>query len=299
MRLVVLLGVALLSACGSSSSSGGFGDNGDNGRGDASTNPTGDGGTINTGDASFSLDGAVVDSGTPVGEVWAHSAGTLYKLEPFSKVTTRIGDFNGCSGSVIDIALDKNGQMYGTTPGSLEQIDKHTAKCTTINSNNSYPNSLTFVPAGTLDPNQEVLVGFEGDQYVRIDPATGNKSTVGSLNPNSTGKTFLSSGNVVSIIGDKTYLTVKVTPDLGSDGIIEVDPKTGKALKLIGATGQQDIFGLGYWAGTAYGFTNGGQIFAIDLMTGKSTNIPIPNPPAGLSFWGAGVTTAAPISPPK
>lgn len=298
--LVLLVASAAIAGCGSSTSSGGtFGGEPDASAAGGDAGADSGSGNVGIGDASFQHDGSSSDAGAPVGEVWAHSAGTLYKLEPFSKTTTRIGDFSGCAGQMIDIALDKDGQMYGTTFISLEKIDKATAKCTTIRSNGSYPNSLAFVPKGTLDPNVEVLVGFEQDQYVRIDLATGNKTTVGSLNPNSTGMTFVSSGDVVSIINDKTYLTVKATPDLGSDAIIEVDPVSGKALKLIGATGQADIFGLGYWAGTAYGFTNAGEIFAIDLTNGKSTSIPIPNPPAGLSFWGAGVTTAAPTNVPR
>jgi hypothetical protein len=292
--------LASLAACGSNGDGSHFLDV-DAGEGGGASGGDGasaglDGGTL--GDASFATDSAANDAGAKVGEVYAHSADTLYKLEPYSKVTTVIGPFRGCAGQVIDIALDKNGQMYGTTFSSLEKIDKATAQCVTV-AQGAYPNSLTFVPVGTLDANAEALVGFEGDQYVRIDTTSGQKTTVGSLNPNATGKTYVSSGDVVSIIGDKTYLTVKVTPSMNADALIEVDPKTGKALKLIGSTGQQDIFGLAYWAGTAYGFTNSGLIFALDLTTGQSTNIPIPGAPPGLSFWGAGVTTAAPTVVPK
>jgi hypothetical protein len=250
------------------------------------------------GDGGLIGDGAMADAGQKVGEVYAHSAGTLYKLEPFSKSTVAIGEFKNCAGSVIDLALDATGQMYATTFASLERVDKKTAACTTV-ARGSYPNSLTFVPLGTLDPNDEALVGFEGASYVRIDLATGKKTVVGSLNPNSLGGTFTSSGDVVSIIGDKTYLTAKSTPAGSGDVLLEIDPKTGKALRKIGETGVDDLFGLGYWAGTAYAFSNAGQIFAIDLANGKATSVPIPNAPAQLSFWGAGVTTAAPLEPPR
>src|SRR5262249_41241471 len=159
--LLFVLGGSLVACGSSSSSSGAFGGDSDASvGGDASGdggNGTGNGNGI--GDASFQHDGSSSDAGPPVGGGWAHSAGTLYNLEPFSKTTTRIGDFSGCAGQMIDIALDKDGQMYGTTFISLEKIDKTTAKCTTIKSNGSYPNSLAFVPKGTLDPNVEVLVG--------------------------------------------------------------------------------------------------------------------------------------------
>jgi len=68
---------------------------------------------------------------------------------------------------------------------------------------------------------------------------------------------------------------------------------------LIGQTGFPRLWGLGYWGGVAYGFSDTGQLCEIDLSTGHGTSIPFPNPPSGLSFWGAGVTTAAPIEIPK
>jgi hypothetical protein len=292
MRLAALFYVAL-AGCSSVSGSGFRNDAaapaGDNDGGDLGAES--DGGLIGDGATS-------ADAGQKVGEVYAHSASTLYKLEPFSKNTVIIGAFKNCAGSVIDLALDATGQMYATTSGSLERVDKSTATCTTV-ARGSYPNSLTFVPLGTLDPNDEALVGFEGASYVRIDLKTGNKSQVGSLNPNSLGATFTSSGDVVSIIGDKTYLTAKASPAATGDVLIEVDPQTGKALRRIGDTGVDDLFGLGYWAGTAYAFSNAGKIFAVDLSNGKTTPVPIPNAPAQLSFWGAGVTTAAPLEPPR
>jgi len=48
----------------------------------------------------------------------------------------------------------------------------------------------------------------------------------------------------------------------------------------------------------AYGFSEGGELCEIDLGTGKGTKIAIANL-SGLSFWGAGVTTSAPIEMPK
>jgi hypothetical protein len=57
-----------------------------------------------------------------------------------------------------------------------------------------------------------------------------------------------------------------------------------------------DVFGLAFWAGTAYGFDNGGDVFSINVQNGTlvTTPIAVPNPPPGLQFWGAGSTTAAP-----
>jgi hypothetical protein len=245
-----------------------------------------------------------------LGEVYGHSKTTLYKLEPYSKVVSVVGNFDclppalGNSG-MWDIAIDKGGKMVGSTNdglgrGTLVTIDPATARCQIVGQG-VYPNSLAFVPAGTVLPADEALVGYNDASYVRIDLATGAVVELGSLNPNPTGERWESSGDIVSIIGGGTYLTVrpKGTTSGQVDSIVEIDPKTGQATRLIGNTGFSDLWGLGYWAGVAYAFSAGGQLVEIDLMTGAGLPIPLGAIPAGLSFWGAGTTTAAPIAPPR
>ena len=264
-------------------------------------NPDGSGGGF--ADAAPEPDSAVPS----VGEVYAHSDTMLYKLEPISKTVTIIGTFDclESSGSMWDIALDKDGDMFGSTNGSsasLVHITKSTAHCEIVVHADSLPNSLAFVPAGTLEPTEEVLVGFDRSSYVRIDKLTGDVQQIGSLNPNNTGASWESSGDIVSIIGDKTYATVKPYDggtSYGTDTIVEIDPVTGQATKVIGNTGFYGLWGLGYWGGIAYGFSEGGELCQIDLTTGAGQTIAIPNLSSGLSFWGAGVTTAAPIEMPK
>ncbi|MFW5741557.1 MAG: hypothetical protein ACOC1F_14480 [Myxococcota bacterium] len=253
-------------------------------------------------------DGAVAPL---TGEVYAHSDSTLYKLEPLSKSVSVIGDFDciGASGSgsgMWDIAIDKDGNMFGSANGlsgaSLVRVMKGNAHCEVVVTASSLPNSLAFIPAGILDPTDEVLVGFDRNKYVRIDKLTGDLQEIGSLNPNATGQVWESSGDIVSIIDDKTYATVKPYlggTSYGTDTIVEVDPKTGEALRVIGNTGFYGLWGLGYWGGVAYGFSESGQLCEIDLTSGVGVQIPIPNLPADISFWGAGVTTAAPIDVPK
>ena len=251
---------------------------------------------------------AIGENAPPVGEVYAHSADTLYQLDPVSMTVTIVGQFS-CVGDTSgglgmwDIALDKNGKMFGSlqlsfNQGALVSIDPSSAACSILVQGSSFPNSLAFIPAGLLDPDQEVLVGFDVDDYVRIDTGTGKLQSIGGLNPNNLGKTLESSGDIVSIIGDKTYATVIDANGTGSDMIVELDPVTGKAIKLIGQTGYYKIWGLGYWGGTAYGFNEPGKLIEIDLSTGegieRATNLP-----GQVSFWGAGVTTAAPIVMPK
>ena len=226
-----------------------------------------------------------------IAEVYGHSPDTLYRLDPDTKAVTTVGDFQGCSG-VIDIALDKDSKLLGASFGGLYAIDKGNAHCTLI-ANGSYPNSLSFVPAGTVDPDKEALVGYLGSTYVRIDPQTGSVSNIGALSGG-----YASSGDIVSVKGGKSYLTVNGNGC--GDCIVEVNPSTGDLVKNWGPVGHGAVYGLAFWAGKAYGFDDAGEIFEIDFaMDGSKVTtsiIPIPGNPS-LQFWGAGSTTSAPVVP--
>jgi hypothetical protein len=282
---------------------------------DAGTGAVGDGGSSGPLPSS---DAGDAGAGTAApGEVFGHSADTLYKLEPISKTVTVVGKFSGVDTScgigegMWDIALDKDGNMYGsvaiaggdctTIAGEMVKIDKTTGTTTELGTSaGAFPNSLSFVPAGTIDPTNEVLVGYNSDAYLRIDPTTGATTTIGNLNPNSTGQTWYSSGDIVSIIGGKTYLTATLDPSgSANDSILEVDPVHGTALNVIGQVGFGKVWGLGFWAGTAYGFDEGGDLFSIDLTSGASTPIPLGGGISNVSFYGAGNTTAAPLTQPR
>lgn len=261
---------------------------------------SGQGGMPGTGGAggdgggfTFPMDGGG-GGGPPMqpGEVYGHSYNTLYKLEPYSKQVTVIGPFQGCT-SVIDIAIDKDSKIIGTTSSGLYWIDKTNAKCTLIASG-SYPNSLSFVPAGTLDANAEALVGYQGSNYIRINTTTGQITQIGAI-----GSGYTSSGDIVSVQNGGTYLTVKGNGC--GDCLLQVDPKTGAMVKYWGPVGYGSVFGIAYWAGSVYGFTDAGQLFEMAFINGQlvsSGEIMIPGKPNGLSFWGAGSTTIAPVEPP-
>lgn len=304
MLLREIFGVALLVASlGCSATRQPAGNGGSGGEGGGSGGAGAGGGSGGAGVGSSGGGGAGVGGlggfggsggGLPIGEteVFGHSAATLYRLDPVTKEVTTVGAFQGCPTSVIDVALDKAGSMIGTTYDGLYAIEKTTAKCTLIASGD-FPNSLSFVPEGTVDPAVEALVGFEGSTYVRIDTKTGQKQTLGTLNGG-----YVSSGDVVSVIGGGTYLTVFGGPEGCNDCIIEVDPKTGAFVKNVGALGYSGVYGLAFWGGSAYGFAESGDLFQIDLTNATTTAISIPGAPSDLSFYGAGSSTSAPLEPP-
>lgn len=246
-----------------------------------------------------------------VGEVYAHSDITLYKFNPVAGDFAAVGDFSCLKGTdgvaeMLDIAIDRAGNMVGTAAmsehatitGRLVTVDKMTAACTVLRTG-SYPNSLAFVPIGTVLPDREALVGYVNDAYVMINPDTGMVSGIGNLNAPGAANPWMSSGDIVSIVGGGTYVTIipkgSVTADPAGDRIAEVDPATGTIKRVIGATGAAGLFGLGYWGGIAYGFSNTGLLVKIDLATGSGTPVPITGAPA-TGFYGAGTTTVAPIT---
>jgi hypothetical protein len=289
IALVLVAPAVLTFACGGSNSpSSGFTAPGAD---DAGTAPVVDASTdspsIVPSDASF---GADIGPSNRPSEVYGNSPDTLYKLDPDTKAVEVVGTFDGCS-QIIDIALDKDSRLFGTTSTTLVSIDRKTAKCSEI-ARGSYPNSLSFVPAGTLDPSVEALVGYEGDSYVRIDPLTGAKTTVGSI-----GGGLASSGDIVSVKGGGTYLTV--TGVNCKDCLIEVNPATGALVKNWGSVQHAQVFGLAFWAGKVYGFDNAGELFEVTFNGAAiaTSAIAIPSKPTDLVFWGAGSTTSAPITP--
>ncbi len=273
-----MLAALHLAACSSSGRGSGFGEE------DGGAPGGGDGGP------SFGGDGGAREGGlAQVAEVYGHSADTLYRLDPDTKAVTTV-PFKGCD-TVVDIALDEASNLFGTSYNSLYRIDRATGACTEI-SRGSYPNSLSFVPRGTVDANQEALVGYEGDTYVRIDTKTGTKTKVGTLVGGLT-----SSGDIVSVKGGPTYLTVKSSGC--DDCLVEVNPANGSLVKNWGSIKHTDVFGLAFWNGKVYGFDKAGALFEVSLAGGAISvkAIPIPGAPAGLSFFGAGSTTAAPVGP--
>lgn len=261
-------------------------------------------------DGSPLADGFAADLDPRVGEVYAHSELTLYRFDPVAGTFATVGDFSCLKGTegvalMLDIAIDRGGNMVGTAAmsehtvitGRLVSINRMTAACEVLRTG-SYPNSLAFVPIGTVLSDREALVGYVNDAYVMINPDTGTVSTIGNLNAVAAPNPWMSSGDIVSIVGGGTYVTIipkgSLSADPQGDRIAEVDPATGAIVRVIGATGAAGLYGLGYWGGVAYGFSSSGLLVKIDLRTGAGTPVPITGAPAA-GFYGAGTTTVAPI----
>lgn len=292
----VLSSMALLAALGGckagTTGSGGAGGDGSSGTmSTAATLASGStGADMSTG--AFMTGSSSTGGEMQIAEVFGHSANTLYRLDPDTKAVTTVGNFSNCGGQVIDIALDKDSNLVATTDGGIYSVDRMTAKCTEIQSG-GYPNSLSFIPAGTLDANAEALVGYEGDQYEQINPSTGQITKIGSP----WGNKLISSGDIVSVKDGPTFLTVySLDNTCPTDCLVEVDPKNGKMIKNWGPLGYSEVYGIAFWAGSVYGFDASGDLFEVKFDNGVLSTTAV-NAPSGVSWYGAGSTTSAPPIP--
>lgn len=241
------------------------------------------------GDGGDGADGAGPDAAPagPTGEIIAHSADTLYRLDPVTRDLDPIGPIGWPAGhagdEMTDIAIDSTGQAIALSFTDIYRVDLATAQCTWLASLGGADfNGLSFLPKGVLDPDAEALVasGLDGNLY-RLDPFDGSSQLIGSY-----GGALASSGDIVSVAGFGTVATV--TGAGADDALAAIDPATGAAT-IIGSTGVQGLWGLAFWGDTVFGFSDAGDIVAIDPQTGAATPIATLN----TSFWGAGVATDA------
>ena len=247
-----------------------------------------------TGDGGMQPDsGNGGDGGGTSGEtiyVYAHSATTLYRVDPDTLQVQMVGDFNwGSVGSdqMTDIAVDKNGQMIGVSYSRVYKVDPTTAVTSLLSSSLSGTfNGLSFVPAEVLGlTGDDVLVGTENSdgKVFRVDPTTGAATEVGDMMGG-----YTSSGDLVAVAGFGTMQTV---PGASGDVLARLAPQTFAATPVGGGTGYSEIWGIAFFKDQIYGFTNGGAFVLIDPNTGAATMVSN----SGIAWWGAAVTTIAPV----
>ena len=222
--------------------------------------------------------------------VYAHSQSQLYRVDPETLQVSLVGAFGWPNGndSMTDIAIDKAGNMIGVSYTRVYAVNKDTAVCTFLaNLSATTFNGLSFVPPLSPDPTaEEILVGAEGgtgDVY-QIDPTTGAQTYLGSY-----GGGLGSSGDIVSVRGFGTVATV-TSLSSANDQLARIDTGTWNAT-VIGDTGFDEIWGLGFWGDKVYGFTDTNKFLLIDVNTGAGTEVET----SPTNWWGAGVTTSAPV----
>lgn len=276
-RAVLLSALAPALACGASdrqspSSEAGGADAGGEGGGGGGGGGPGD-------------DGADAAPAASVTYVFAHSDQELYRVDPDTLDIQLVGRFGWSDGhdEMTDIAIDRDGRMIGISYDRVYVVNSDTASTSYLADLDRNFNGLSFLP-DSAQPEREILIGAAQDGSVyEIDPASGASTPRGNY-----GGGMGSSGDIVSVAGFGTAATV--TMDLwGSDQLVRVD--SDSSADLIGDTGVQDLWGLGFWGDKVYGFAEDGSFVLLDVGTGEAQLIER----AGVAWWGAGVTTQAEV----
>jgi len=251
------------------------------------------------------------DIGKPDWKLYAHDQTTLVVIDPLTLGSkppmTKVGKFTFDASipinerSINDIAITPDDKLYAVSKTYLYRVDPLTAKLTKItevrdkSSQKPPPNvALTFEKSGRL-------LASDIDGALRRIHYTGtSKGLVEDIG--SYGNSQGSSGDLVAILDGTVYgVSQKGSGATETNNkLIQVDTKTGKATP-IGSIGHGYVWGLAYWAGVIYGFTNEyktkpgtGKLLKIDPLTGKGTLL-MEYPYYPYSFWGAAVTPLAPI----
>ena len=240
------------------------------------------------------IDASTIDAAWQV-YVYAHSPTALYRVDPDTYAITLVGNFgwpaNVVSDSMTDLAIDKNGRMIGVSFTAVYEIDPATAKATQLSSmlQGGGFNGLSFVPASVLgQTGDDVLVATRnGDgKAFRVDPMTGQITQIGDM-----GGTFVSSGDLVGV---DNFGVVQTVPGSGGghDRLVTLASNSFAATPVGNAdTGYNNIWGIAYWKNKVFGFTAQGEFILIDTATGVGTLVSS----NGVAWWGAAVTTEAPV----
>ncbi len=247
-------------------------------------------GDVDSGVGRADASDSPVDGTQPVTTfVYAHTASTLYRVDPESLAITMVGDFQFSTGSdqITDIAIDKAGTLIGISFTGVYRIDPATAVATRLSSDLAGTfNGLSFVPADQLgQTGDDVLVATRNSNgaVFRVDPATGATTQIGNMG------NFASSGDLVSVAGFGTLQTADNGPS--ADRLVRLAPQSFAATAVGSTIGYADIWGIAYWKDKVFGFTEAGQFITIDPTTGIGTLVQSNGP----RWWGAAVTTLAPV----
>lgn len=242
--------------------------------------------------------GPPVDGGPRLDNVliYAHSREVLYSFSPYTNTVEEIGPFmlpgDDEPTSIIDLAVNAEGEVYVSGYDSLFRVDPETARLTLVGDFDVDASffALTFLGAGIIRP-VETLIGATNDgAYYEIDPTDASTQELGEY-PDG----WISSGDIVSV-GGRAFATLKDPDNLEAPDVlaeITFSASGSSTVRELGSTRFRQLFGLGSWGDSLYGFSNSGELVRLDPDTGRGTIVSITT---GIeSYWGAGVTTVAPI----
>ena len=242
--------------------------------------------------------GPIPDSGPRLDNVliYAHSRETLYTFSPYTNTVDEIGPFmlpgETEPTSVIDLAVNADGDVYVSGYDALYRVDPETAALTHVGDFDVDESffALTFLGEGVIRPVETLIGATNEGVYYEIDPTDASTQRLGQY-PDG----WISSGDIVSV-GGRAFATLKDPDNLDAPDVlaeITFTASGSSTVRELGSTFFRQLFGLGSWGDSLYGFSNSGELVRLDPDTGRGTIVSITT---GIdSYWGAGVTTTAPI----
>ncbi len=228
------------------------------------------------------------------GLIYAHTSSTLYAWNPESGDLIMVGPFgwpaDGGGHQMTDIAIDYDGLLFGVTFDRVYRCSAINAECIVLATLPSSFNGLTVVPAGSVDPEKESLIGIGNNGSWNLVEPQGNLATITTLG--SYGSGYTSSGDAYSVEGQGTFAAVNSNSFFGGDVLVKVDASNGQVLGEVGElAGYANVYGLAGDGYNSYAFDSSGAILELDIDTG--TVEVVLSASQGESWWGAGVTTRA------
>ncbi len=225
-------------------------------------------------------------------KIYAHSSGALSTVDVFDYTVASVGNFtwpnDGGSHQMTDVAIDRWGVLYGVTFDSVYVCNPTSAQCFFLAKLNGSYNGLTWIPAGTLDPDKDSLIAITNTgtwNHLKIMNGQVTAVQLGTY-----GAGYTSAGDAFSIEGVGTYAAVNKNGQ-NSTIIVAVDPLNGKVLSELAVTqGYNSVFGLAGWQGLIIAFDSSKAMIKIDPQTKVVTNLGVKN----VAWWGAGVGTLLP-----
>lgn len=284
-------------------------------------------------------DSAMPDAPALPQPVYAHTNTTLFQIDPGTGAATSIGAFDCIGGSaqdtaMTDLAVDHGGTLWGISAHNIYQLSiqgttVHCASTIALPAQSTTFYGLSFAPAGTLDPNADVLVAADTAGALWAVNAQGQVTEHGTFGTVPTddghghtyanaGKAWELSGDIVMIANHGTpvgYATVRDCPNPPSavgcdvvDTLVALDmtafaqPGTqtitasvrGETVKSAGCTGAAasygSLFGIALAGGSVIGFSHMGAVVQLSETDGSAC---IVGTASGNLWSGGGTSTAA------
>ena len=132
---------------------------------------------------------------------------------------------DGGGHQMTDVGIDRNGVLYGVTFDRGYVCHPQTAQCWNLGTLPGTYNGLTWIPAGTLDPNKDSLIGISNPgawTHLKINMGMIMSMVLGSYGPG-----YSSAGDAFSIEGVGTFAAVNKNGVNGTV-IVTVDRLNGK-----------------------------------------------------------------------